>query len=211
MKYRLYHSDGRYIVINDAIDTSTSIPLGGDFYDASLVSLLENFSSPYKPSKPINGQVWFDSKNKQINTYYNGWNVIPTNTKVSIPQIDSYSGSISLDSDRDTPMYAATRNYMMTQEFQFKSFRNGSTSYVVFSNNYTIINLTINPTSNIATVTLPFRMADIRYSVLLTVNSKNESTKVRHLTSYEKTLYNFKISIDTIDSISCIIMGFKDT
>ena len=41
----------------------------GEFINENLLKLLENFSNGTKPSKPITGQLWYDSKNRKLNVY----------------------------------------------------------------------------------------------------------------------------------------------
>lgn len=58
-------------------DTSTSLTLigknyagYGKLYNENLVKLVENFARGTAPSNPVDGQLWFDSTNKQIRLYH---------------------------------------------------------------------------------------------------------------------------------------------
>lgn len=60
-------------VTNNSVDTSTSIGLVGQGYKIygeviaeDLLHLLENFASGSAPTKPIEGQLWYDSNTNQL-------------------------------------------------------------------------------------------------------------------------------------------------
>lgn len=76
--YILNKTNGSIIAtVQDAtIDTSTDLIFVGRNYAAygeiqneNFVKLLENFSNRTSPSKPIEGQIWYDSDNKHLNVY----------------------------------------------------------------------------------------------------------------------------------------------
>jgi exosome complex RNA-binding protein Rrp4 len=78
MPYIINKSDGTPLVTleDGALDTSTSVGLLGRNYtgygevqNENFLHLLENFSSPGAPSKPVIGQTWFDSTRKVLNVY----------------------------------------------------------------------------------------------------------------------------------------------
>jgi hypothetical protein len=41
----------------------------GEWQNENFLKLLENFSNPSAPTKPIEGQVWYDTANKKLNVY----------------------------------------------------------------------------------------------------------------------------------------------
>jgi hypothetical protein len=41
----------------------------GEWQNENFLKLLENFSNPTAPTKPIEGQVWYDTANKRLNVY----------------------------------------------------------------------------------------------------------------------------------------------
>jgi len=74
MAYTVDFTDGTkpsITVTNAGVDTSTNIALVGQGYTSygevvaeDLLHLLENFASGSAPTKPVEGQFWFDSVNK---------------------------------------------------------------------------------------------------------------------------------------------------
>ena len=81
MPYILYKTNGtKLATIEDAnLDITTDLTFVGRNYsgygqilDQNFVKLLENFSYSTAPTKPIQGQLWFDSTNKRLNICYDG-------------------------------------------------------------------------------------------------------------------------------------------
>lgn len=71
-----YNGTTLAVVEDGTIDTTTDIKLIGKNYagygevqNENLVHMLENFSSPSAPSRPISGQIWYDSANKKLKFY----------------------------------------------------------------------------------------------------------------------------------------------
>lgn len=81
MPYTIKKSDGETVVVipDGAIDeASTSLSLVGKnvsgygFYqNENFVKLLESFSKDTPPAEPLEGQIWYDSLNKQLKVYTN--------------------------------------------------------------------------------------------------------------------------------------------
>lgn len=80
MPYILNKTNGSVIAtVQDAsLDNTTDLTfLGrnyagyGEVQNENFLKLLENFSNTTPPSKSIEGQIWFDSRNKKINFYDN--------------------------------------------------------------------------------------------------------------------------------------------
>lgn len=71
------YSGTQLTTVDDAtLDTSTSITLVGRNYtgygevqNENFLFLLENFSNRIAPSRPISGQLWFDTANNRLNVY----------------------------------------------------------------------------------------------------------------------------------------------
>ncbi len=71
------YSGEQLIVLEDGtIDTSTSLGLVGRNYvgygetqNENFVYLLENFANPSPPSRPLTGQIWFDTSSGLANIY----------------------------------------------------------------------------------------------------------------------------------------------
>lgn len=79
MAYTVDFTDGTKSAIsvaNSAVDTTTNIGLVGQGYKnygevvaEDLLHMLENFASGSAPSKPIEGQLWYDSANNSLKYY----------------------------------------------------------------------------------------------------------------------------------------------
>lgn len=76
MPYILYKTDGtKLATVDDAsLDLTTDLTFVGRNYSGygqvvneNFLKLLENFSNNTAPAKPIKGQLWYDSTNKQLN------------------------------------------------------------------------------------------------------------------------------------------------
>ena len=90
MAYTLYKTNGvKLTTVEDgSLNLTTDLQLVGKNYagygqvvNENLVKLLENFSNSAAPTKPLAGQIWYDSLNKKIR-YYTGvqWNQLPAIT-----------------------------------------------------------------------------------------------------------------------------------
>ncbi len=78
MPYIINKSDGTELVVleDGTLDTSTSLGLLGRNYSGygevqneNFLYLLENFSNISAPSRPVQGQLWFDTSNQRLNIY----------------------------------------------------------------------------------------------------------------------------------------------
>ncbi len=81
MPYILYKTNGTVLTtVEDAgLDTTTDLQFVGRNYSGygqvqneNFLRLLENFSNSTAPSKPLKGQVWFDSSTNTLKFSYNG-------------------------------------------------------------------------------------------------------------------------------------------
>jgi len=81
MPYILNKTNGSVLTtVNDAAtDITTNLTFVGRNYSGygeivneNLLKLLENFSNTTAPSKPIQGQLWFNNTTQQLNVSYNG-------------------------------------------------------------------------------------------------------------------------------------------
>lgn len=96
MAYIINKSDGTVLTTleDGLLNTTTSLGLIGRNYtgygeiqNENFVFLLENFSNANPPSRPVTGQVWFDSVNFRLNVYSgNEWTPVGSATSsVSAP------------------------------------------------------------------------------------------------------------------------------
>lgn len=78
MAYLINRYDGTELVVleDGTLDTTTSIGLLGRNYtgygevqNENFLHLLENFANSEPPTRPISGQVWYDTSNKTLNIY----------------------------------------------------------------------------------------------------------------------------------------------
>lgn len=78
MSYVLNHANGQNpIILRDGkIDTSTNLTFIGKNYenyggliDQNFLYLLENFANSTAPSKPVTGQLWYNTTTKQLNVF----------------------------------------------------------------------------------------------------------------------------------------------
>lgn len=88
MSYILNKTNGSIVAtVQDAtIDTTTDLTFVGRNYagygeiqNENFIKLLENFANTTAPSKPIEGQLWYDSSSKHLNVYDSAnWKSIAT-------------------------------------------------------------------------------------------------------------------------------------
>ena len=99
-------SGAQLIVLEDGtIDTSTSLGLVGRNYvgygetqNENFVFLLENFANEAPPSRPLQGQIWFNTTTN-ITYAYDGtaWNPIGAAVLSATAPVDANAGSLWLD------------------------------------------------------------------------------------------------------------------
>jgi hypothetical protein len=109
MPYVITKSDGSvFTTINDAtLDINTNLTFTGrnysgygEFVNQNFFTLLENFSNNVAPTKPVQGQLWFDktvANNPRLKICYDGKHF---KNVVSVPLYDQYhSPSNPVDGD----------------------------------------------------------------------------------------------------------------
>lgn len=117
MTYTVDFTDGTKTaisVINSAVNTSTNIGLVGQGYRnygeviaENSLHMLENFASGSAPSKPVEGQLWYDSTNNQLKYFDDtvansgNWKPVASMTVQSSPPslVGETDGHFWLDSD----------------------------------------------------------------------------------------------------------------
>jgi len=107
MPYKLTKTNGITLTtVQDAsIDITTNLSFVGKNYsgygkivDQNFVYLLENFANTTPPSKPIQGQLWFDSKRKILNFSNDGSNFKQlANLTTSTSTVSAISGDLFWD------------------------------------------------------------------------------------------------------------------
>lgn len=123
MTYLIKRSDGSFLLnlVDGKIDTtSLSIPLigknvsdYGEYYNNTLVSLVENFASTQQPNSPLVGQLWYDKTSKTLKIYSSNGvfeSVMPNIGSPSEPKLSSI-GDLWIDTT--------------TQQLKFKSTSTG--------------------------------------------------------------------------------------
>lgn len=99
-------SGAQLIVLEDGtIDTSTSLGLVGRNYvgygetqNENYVFLLENFANDFAPSRPLQGQIWFNTLTKLTYAYDgDNWNPIGAAVLSATAPTDSNAGALWLD------------------------------------------------------------------------------------------------------------------
>ncbi len=99
------------IVLEDGtIDTSTSLGLVGRNYvgygetqNENFVYLLENFANEEPPSRPLQGQIWFDTSTNLVNVYDGGkWNLVGAAVLSDEPPVEPNPGTLWLKTPVNT-------------------------------------------------------------------------------------------------------------
>ena len=109
MAYIINKFNGQQLVVleDGTIDTSTSLGLVGRNYvgygetqNENFVYLLENFANDAPPSRPLMGQIWFDTTDNVANVYDGvNWNPIGAAKLSKDAPTDPNSGSLWLDTN----------------------------------------------------------------------------------------------------------------
>lgn len=110
MSYKINKTDGVLLVdlVDGRIDTETTdlIFIGrnytgyGELFNENFVKLLENFAAVSPPSKPLEGQLWYDKSDGRLKVW-NGTQFRSTDTTVvSSVQPQMLAGDIWIDSSR---------------------------------------------------------------------------------------------------------------
>ena len=100
-------SPNSYTVEDSVINTQTDLSLVGKGYAGygeaiaeNFLQLLENFSNTTAPTKPIKGQLWFDSDETRLNVYSGTtWGPLGGATYASTAPAGQVTGDIWIDSD----------------------------------------------------------------------------------------------------------------
>lgn len=112
MSYKLNKTDGSLLVdlVDGKVDSSTTnlTFIGknyqgfGEFINENFIKLLENFSNTSAPSKPIKGQLWYDSSTGRLKIY-DGTTFRSTDSTVytSTRPTDLIDGDIWIDGSND--------------------------------------------------------------------------------------------------------------
>lgn len=106
MAYIINKFNGEELLVleDGTIDTSTSLGLVGRNYvgygetqNENFVFLLENFANDAPPSRPLKGQLWFDSAKSVVNVYDgNKWTIVGSAVLSDTPPAEAAIGTLWL-------------------------------------------------------------------------------------------------------------------
>ena len=105
-----FNGDSLVVLEDGTLDISTSLGLVGrnysgygETFNENFVFLLENFANEEPPSRPLEGQLWFDTSN-EILKIYNGtdWGVVGAAELSDTPPQDKRPGSLWLDTSSNS-------------------------------------------------------------------------------------------------------------
>ena len=118
MAYKINNTFGTLLVTlaDGTIDTATTdLTLIGKGYagfgeklNENLVKVLENFNNTSAPSNKVQGQIWFDQTNKQINVYTGAkWKPVGSTTNSTTSPTNAVQGDLWFDT-ANTQLYVHT-------------------------------------------------------------------------------------------------------
>ncbi|OUT96351.1 MAG: hypothetical protein CBC01_08270 [Betaproteobacteria bacterium TMED41] len=118
MAYKINNTFGTLLVTlpDGTIDTAaTDLTLFGKAYagfgeklNENFVKILENFNNTSSPANKIQGQLWFDQTNKQINVYTGAkWKPVGSTTNSSTSPTNAVQGDLWFDT-ANTQLYVYT-------------------------------------------------------------------------------------------------------
>ncbi len=142
MTYTINNADGSVLTTISplTLNTSTSLSLPGYGYPGwvepllqNFVYLLQNFSSPYSPSNPISGQLWYNNSSNNLSVYVESsgtysWQILATESWLAS---EGYLTQSDIE-DFATIDWVESQNYI-TQS-QLASFNYVTESYVASQN-----------------------------------------------------------------------------
>tara|TARA_B100001287_G_scaffold101106_1_gene85061 strand:+ start:33098 stop:34993 length:1896 start_codon:yes stop_codon:yes gene_type:complete len=132
MSYRLNKTDGTLLteLIDGKIDnTSTELTfIGknyqgfGEFINENFIKLLESFANVSAPSKPIKGQLWFDTTNNRLKVF-DGVTFRSTDNSVisTTAPLEKIEGDIWIDSSKDQMYYWTGSEWILVGPVYTKS------------------------------------------------------------------------------------------
>jgi len=118
MAYKINNTFGTLLVTlaDGTIDTaSTDLTLFGKGYagfgeklNENFIKVLENFNNTSSPANKLQGQLWFDQTNKQINVYTgNKWKPVGSTTNSTTAPTNAVKGDLWFDT-ANTQLYVYT-------------------------------------------------------------------------------------------------------
>lgn len=179
MSYIINKTDGSIVteIIDGMIDQeATSLTLigknvssYGGFLNENLIYLLENFANTSSPTKPITGQLWYDTSESRLKVYDgNGFKVsggtivssiIPSNLVAGDIWIDSYSQQLHFNDGTETlllgPIYSLQQGKSGFEVIDIIDSNNLNRTIVVLWCNQAILGIFSKETFSIATGTIP--------------------------------------------------------
>lgn len=114
MAYIINKTNGEILttLIDGQVDTTTDLTLIGKNYtgfgeqlNENFVKLLENFSGPSEPSRPVMGQLWYDTVDGRMKVYgTTGWKAAGGPIVQSIEPLSFTTGDLWID-DNENQLY----------------------------------------------------------------------------------------------------------
>lgn len=130
MAYSILNTDGTILLLladGQKDESATSLTLIGKNYSAygqdlnnNFVKLLANFASTYgtSPRSPIKGQLWYDTTNRRLKVYDNGFKVVGSVIVATSEPPNLQSGDLWWDSnEKQMNLYNAGSSYIVGPNF----------------------------------------------------------------------------------------------
>lgn len=172
--------------LNESTDLGLYGPnyeLYGEYFWKNILHLSENFCNNTAPTKPIQGQLWYNSSNKTLNVFDETWNTVPPTSKIDTSiyiksNVDDIAVNLRVRQEPKEDNDAATKLYADNWHGGIKNGNTDNTNWVLYPNKFIIIN-----GIGSGNIKLPFEMADINYSAVITSTDQYDNYLVSNKTT----------------------------